>query len=87
MDKPSEGKNAAKIANKGKLIAFESLQAPALPEEDYSFQATVVAPTEAEVARGMPCLFACCRDEPIADAEMFESFLNHPPLESMENAP
>jgi hypothetical protein len=74
MEKPSEGKKPGK----GKLIAFDKLTVPALDDELDSFD---------EIVSGTSCRISCCRDEPniITDEEMFESFLNHPPLTTMDN--
>ena len=88
MDKATEGKSS----KKGKLVAFEHLSLPPpsdeLDDEAYHLQA---APDAAEIAEGMPCLFSCCRDRVVTldelkdESSFFESFLNHPPLNVMQN--
>ena len=85
MDKPSLGKSVKKS---GKLIAFDKLEVPKMEDEIYHFNSHIsLPPTEDEIKATMPCRFACCRDDEtiLEDSEMFESFLNHPQLEAMQN--
>ena len=86
MDKPSEGKSP----NKGKLIAFDKLEVPTMHDEIYQYDTTIetIPPPDAKkLHKQMPCKFSCCRNEPdiLTDPELFESFLNHPPLQIMPN--
>ena len=85
MEKPSEGKSEAK----GKLIAFDKLEVPPFEDEVFSFEEEVfLPPTEAEFNKTMKCKFSCCRDGEshfLMEDEVIESFLNHPPLQVMDN--
>ncbi|CAJ1935551.1 unnamed protein product [Cylindrotheca closterium] len=96
MEKPSDGKSP----NKGKLIAFDKLQVSVDPlDEIYTFEDNVLKkendlitpPTEAKFNSTFRCQFSCCQDGDIHEhltidnIEMEESFLNHPPLQTMPN--
>jgi hypothetical protein len=80
MEKPSEGKDVP--ADKGTLMDFEKLTLPHGEDE-----------LDEELGA---CRFKCCRKKTTAadalfyssmvdDSEVFESFLNHPPLTKMQN--
>ena len=89
MEKPSEGKSLAK--NKGKLINFQNLNVQTDPgDETFLSDDLLPPPSEAEFNREMKCMFSCCRDGDshthfIGDPDMVESFLNHLPLQTMNN--
>ena len=96
--KSSKGKIIAfdsldvKLDPEDEMYAFEQevMSAPKItPQDEDDF---VPPPTEAEFNRTFKCKFACCRDggndhehDLFASDEMFESFLNHPPLHVMPN--
>ena len=90
MEKPSEGKS---FESRGKYIAFDKLNVKIDPDDEMlcSFEGEVIPPPSiTEVNKEMRCIFACCRDSDhahsiIENNEMTELFLNHPPLQVMEN--
>ena len=84
MDKPSSGRN---VLRRGKLVAFDKMKVPDLSaDEIYAYEELVAPPNERDLHKAMPCRFSCCRDDDeLMDSSLFESFLNHPPLETMQN--
>ena len=92
MEKPSEGKSLMKsMKNKGKIINFEKLHVEIDPgDKMHSSKSLPPPPSEKEFNREMKCMFSCCCDSGdhshlIEDQEMIRSFLNHPPLQVMDN--
>eukprot|EP00957_Ditylum_brightwellii_P106665 8137399-Ditylum_brightwellii.AAC.2 len=89
MDKPSEGKSPGHE----KLIAFDKFGLPSpddeLEDTSYSYEGKYLTPpTEKEVQKTMACKFVCCKSSAtlsLDNMELTESFLNHPPLEAMQN--
>ena len=84
MSKPTEGKRV----DKAKLVAFDQLQVPKFTDEVLHVKTDFIQPpSEDEIKKTMPSRFACCRhdEDAIHDAEKFECFLNHPPLQMMPN--
>ena len=77
MESTAEGKNSKRPTNKGKVINFEKIETTKDEEEDSFLGA---------------CRFKCCREKYTPDSfsffvdepEMFESFLNYPPLQQMQ---
>ena len=90
MEKPSEGKST--VGTRGKLIAFEKLDVRNDPDdEEFIFKTDVVPPpTEADFNKTFRCQFSCCRNGDFhaglfEDEELLDAFLNHPPLQAMQN--
>eukprot|EP00957_Ditylum_brightwellii_P006697 508581-Ditylum_brightwellii.AAC.1 len=78
MDKPLEGKRAP---NRGTLIAFKDLKAPTQEDKLYSY----IGEYE-EQGLITECRYSYNNEaDIIEDEEMWESFLNHSPLEEMRN--
>ena len=77
MAKPLEGKKTP--LNHSNVVDFTNLTL-AIPVDSFTIELEQ-PPDEKELHKEMLCRFACCTD----DKDLFETFLNYPPLQKMHN--